>query len=289
MFYIRHEAAFSENLPFSKIKNLCYIMQVLEIKNLKKKIVLAHKNFLERIAEMKKKIFLSIIFVLFVFQYAHASFLDVLKETLDVVTENKSTSGKIDLGLKEALNVGIKNTINYLGKKDGYFADSAVKILLPEDVRKAEPFLRNIGYGKQMDEFTLSMNRAAEKAAPLAADIFAKAITSMTFDDAQKILRGGNTAATDYLKAKTYDDLLKNFQPEVRKTMSEYKVTNKYEEISGKVQKVPFIGQLIDLDVNRYVSSKALDGLFYVLAKEETDIRTNPKARVTSLLKEVFK
>jgi hypothetical protein len=238
---------------------------------------------------MKKKIILSIIFVLFLVQYAHASFLDVLKETLDVVTENKSTSGKIDLGLKEALNVGIKNTINYLGKKDGYFANSAVKILLPEDVRKAETFLRNIGYGKQMDEFTLSMNRAAEKAAPMAADIFAKAISNMTFDDAQKILRGGNTAATDYLKTKTYDDLLKNFQPEVRKTMSEYKVTNKYEEISGKVQKVPFIGQVIDLDLNRYVSSRALDGLFYVLAKEETDIRTNPKARVTALLKEVFK
>ncbi|MEN6622328.1 MAG: DUF4197 domain-containing protein [Smithella sp.] len=238
---------------------------------------------------MKKKIFLSIIFVLFIFQYAHASFLDVLKDTLDVVTENKSTSGKIDLGLKEALNVGIKNTINYLGKKDGYFADTAVKILLPEDVRKAEPFLRNIGYSKQMDEFTLSMNRAAEKAAPLAADIFAKAITNMTFEDAKKILKGGNTAATDYLKAKTYEDLLKNFQPEVRKTMSEYKVTNKYEEISGKVQKVPFIGQLIDLDLNRYVSSRALDGLFCVLAKEETNIRTNPKARVTTLLKEVFK
>lgn len=238
---------------------------------------------------MKKKIILSIVFVLFLYQYADASFLDKLKEALDSVTLTKSTNQRIDLGLKEALNVGIKNSINYLGKNDGYFTDPAVKILLPEEIRKAEPFLRNVGLGKQMDEFTLSMNRAAEKAAPLAAGIFAKAINNMTIDDAQKILRGGNTAATDYLKTKTYDDLLKNFQPEVRKTMSEYKVANKYEEISGKVQKIPFVGQIVDLDVNRYVTSRALDGLFYVLAKEETEIRTNPKARVTALLKEVFK
>lgn len=238
---------------------------------------------------MKKKIILSIIFVLFFCQYAHASFFEVLKETLDTVTETKSADGKIDLGLKEALNVGIKNTIKYLGKKDGYFANSAVKILLPEDVRKTETFLRGIGYGAQLDEFTLSMNRAAEKAAPLAADIFAKAITDMSFEDANKILRGGNTAATDYLKGKTYNDLLENFQPAVRKTMSQYKVTQKYEAITGKVQNLPLIGQVIDLDVNNYVSSKALNGLFCILAKEETDIRTNPKARVTSLLKEVFK
>jgi len=239
---------------------------------------------------MKKKIILSIFFVLFLCQYANASFLDVLKETLDnSFTENKSESGKVDLGLKEALNVGIKNTIKYLGKKDGYFANSAVKILLPEEVRKTETVLRGIGFGPQLDEFTLSMNRAAEKAAPMAADIFSKAIADMSFDDANKILRGGNTAATDYLQAKTYDKLLEHFQPAVRKTMSQYKVTQQYEAINGKVQNLPFVGKVMNLDVNQYVSSKALDGLFYVLAKEETSIRTNPKARVTELLKEVFK
>jgi hypothetical protein len=133
------------------------------------------------------------------------------------------------------------------------------------------------------------MNRAAEKAAPLAADIFSTAITEMSFDDANKILRGGNTAATDYLKTKTYDKLLEKFQPAVRKTMSEYKVTQKYDALNEKAKKLPLNGQSTNLDVNRYVSSKALDGLFSVLAKEETNIRTNPKARVTDLLKEVFK
>lgn len=238
---------------------------------------------------MKKKIFISVILVVFFCPYSHASIFDVLKDALDSTTATKSTNGKIDLGLREALNVGIKNTIKYLGKKDGYFANAAVKILLPEQVRKTESILRSIGYGPQLDEFTLSMNRAAEKAAPLAADIFAEAIADISFDDANKILRGGNTAATDYLKSKTYNRLLEHFQPAVRKTMSEYKVTQKYEAITGNVQNLPLVGKIINLDVNQYVSSKALDGLFYVLAKEETNIRTNPKARVTELLKEVFK
>lgn len=238
---------------------------------------------------MKKKIFLSIFLVVFFCSSSQASIFDVLKDTLEETTANKSANGKIDLGLKEALNVGINNTIRYLGKKDGYFANAAIKILLPEEVRKTETILRGIGYGPQLDEFTLSMNRAAEKAAPLAADIFAEAIAAMSFDDANKILRGGDTAATDYLKSKTYNKLLEHFQPAVRKTMSEYKVTQQYEAITGNVKNLPLVGNIINPDLNQYVSSKALDGLFHVLAREETNIRTNPKARVTDLLKEVFK
>jgi hypothetical protein len=238
---------------------------------------------------MKKNIILSVLLVFFFCQYSHASFLDVLKDTLNTAATTQSGGGKVDLGLKEALNVGIKNTITYLGKKDGYLGNAAVKILLPEKVRKLEPALRGIGYGPQIDEFTLSMNRAAEKAAPLAADIFSTAISEMSFDDANKILRGGNTAATDYLKSRTYNKLLDKFQPEVRKTMSEYKVTQKYDALNAKAKNIPIVGQAVNLDVNNYVSSKALDGLFTVLAREETNIRTNPKARVTDLLKEVFK
>ena len=239
---------------------------------------------------MKKKILLSIIFLFLFCPYSHASFLDVIKETVDTATATPSASGgKVDLGLKEALNVGIKNTIAYLGKNDGYFANAAVKILLPEKIRKLEPALRGIGYGPQIDEFTLSMNRAAEKAAPMAADIFSTAITEMSFEDANRILRGGNTAATDYLKRKTYNKLLEQFKPAVRNTMSEYNVTRQYEAINGQIKTLPLVGQAVNLDINNYVSSKALDGLFAVLAREETNIRTNPKARVTDLLKEVFK
>ncbi len=219
----------------------------------------------------------------------YASVLDVLKDTLDRTGPVQSgDSSKIELGLKEALNVGVKNSIKSLGRNNGYFANAAVKIPLPEAVRQVESILRGFGFGPELDEFTLSMNRAAEKAAPLAADIFANAIADMSFDDAHKILRGGDTAATDYLRGKTYDKLLTLFEPAVRKTMKDYKVTKQYEDIIGKAQKLPMVGLVVDLDVNRYVSSKALDGLFYVIAREETSIRTNPKARVTSLLKDVF-
>ncbi len=238
---------------------------------------------------MKRKILLSVVFVFLMCQYSQAAFLDEVKGTLDSAGATKTSSGKVNQGLKEALQVGIKNAVNQLGKNNGYFANQTVKILLPEKVRQAESVLRGVGFGPQLDEFTLSMNRAAEKAAPLAADIFAKAITDMSFDDASKILRGGNTAATDYLKRKTYDKLLKLFQPAVRKTMNQYQVTQKYEAINGKLQSLPLVGQALNLDVNQYVSAKALDGLFYALAREEANIRTNPKARVTSLLKEVFK
>ncbi|HLZ20154.1 MAG TPA: DUF4197 domain-containing protein, partial [Smithellaceae bacterium] len=142
---------------------------------------------------MKNKIVLSVFFVLLFCSISHASLLDVLKDTLDTAGSARSTDGKIDLGLKEALNVGVKNSVKYLGKNNGYFANSAVKILLPEEVRQVESVLRGVGFGPELDEFTLSMNRAAEKAAPLAADIFANAITDMSFDDAAKILKSGNT------------------------------------------------------------------------------------------------
>lgn len=238
---------------------------------------------------MKRKIILSVFFVLLFCQCGQASFLDLLQDTLKQAGESGINKGKIDQGLKEALNVGIKNATRYLGKDNGYFTNAAVKILLPEEVRKAESVLRAVGFGPKLDEFTLSMNRAAEKAAPLARDIFLNTITDMSFDDANKILKGGNTAATDYLKTRTYDQLLELFQPAVRRAMNSYHVTQQYDAISGKVKNLPLVGKAIDPDVNRYVSEKALDGLFYTLAQEETSIRTNPKARVTTLLKEVFK
>ena len=140
-----------------------------------------------------------------------------------------------------------------------------------------------------MDEFILSMNRAAEKAAPLAADIFSGALTELSLEDAQKILQGGQTAATDYFKSKTYDKLSAAFMPVAQKAMNDYGVGNKFQEIMGQYQSLPFAGKPINLDLDKHVVSKALDGLFYVLGQEENKIRTDPAARVTSLLKDVFK
>jgi hypothetical protein len=145
-----------------------------------------------------------------------------------------------------------------------------------------------IGYGSQVNEFVLSMNRAAEKAAPSAKQIFWDAIGEMTFEDARKILSGHDTAATDHFKRKTSDKLAVVFKPIVDKAMNEVGVTRQYNDLAGKFQAIPFV-KSESLDINHYVVTKALDGLFHVLGEEEKKIRTNPSARVTDLLKEVFR
>lgn len=205
------------------------------------------------------------------------------------LTSTKLSDTQIGSGLKEALKVGIENTIKLLGKQDGYLGNEAVKVLLPSGLKNMEPTLRRLGLGPKIDEFVLSMNRAAEKAAPLAADIFSSAITGISFDDAQKILKGGPTAATEHLKGATYTQLLDIFKPAVTRAMNEYDVTKKYEELMGQVKGVPMLNSLTGkLDLGGYVSGKALDGLFKVLGEQEADIRANPAARVTDLLKQVF-
>ena len=194
---------------------------------------------------------------------------------------------KVAAGLKEALQVGTGNAVNLTGKTDVYFKNEAIKILMPEKMRTLEKGLRAAGYGSKVDEFVLSMNRAAERAAPFARSIFVGAIKEMTFDDARKILTGGETSATDYFKVKTSDKLAAAFKPEVHKAMNEVGVTRQYKELVGQAQSIPFL-RTQALDIDDYVVRKALDGLFYMVAEEEKKIRKNPAARVTSLLKDVF-
>ncbi|HEV2352378.1 MAG TPA: DUF4197 domain-containing protein [Terriglobia bacterium] len=202
---------------------------------------------------------------------------------------NKAGLGesKIASGLKEALRVGTENTVKSTGRKDGYFANAAIKILLPQKLRLMEKGLRLMGKGPQVDEFVLSMNRAAEQAAPLAQPIFLDALKQMTFDDARKILAGNNTAATDYFKQKTTGQLTTAFTPVVKKSMENVGVTKKYSRLMGVASDLP-LGKPGTLDIDRYVVSKSLDGLFYVLGQEEAKIRKNPAAQVTPLLKQVF-
>jgi len=215
--------------------------------------------------------------------------LDQIFEGSGLGTKEAGLSdAKIASGLKEALKVGSENTVKLTGKTDGYFLNEAIKILMPEKLQTLEKGLRAVGYGSEVDEFVLSMNRAAEKAAPFAKQIFWDAIGEMTFEDARKILSGHDTAATDYFKGKTSDKLAVVFKPIVDKAMNEVAVTRKYNELVDKFQAIPFM-KSESLDINHYVVTKALDGLFHVLGEEEKKIRTNPKARVTDLLKEVFK
>lgn len=147
--------------------------------------------------------------------------------------------------------------------------------------------LGKIGYGKQVDEFVLSMNRAAEKAAPKAVDYFTAALKDMSFEDAGKILNGGDTAATEYFRRKTGDQIFSAFKPIVSSSMNEVGTSRSYKELIQKYEDVPFV-PTAELDLDKYVTTKSVDGLFHMLGEEEKKIRTNPAARGTELLKKVF-
>jgi hypothetical protein len=197
------------------------------------------------------------------------------------------SDAKIGSGLKEALKVGTENAVLQTGTLDGFLRNQAIKILMPKPLQNIEQPLRLVGYGPQIDEFVVGMNRAAEKAVPFAKEIFWDAIGQMTFDDARRILNGNDTAATDYFKSKTSKKLHTAFRPSVETVMNDVGVNRQYNELIGRYKSLPF-AQSIAFDVNQYVTEKATDGLFFVVAQEEKKIRTNPAARVNDLLKEVF-
>jgi hypothetical protein len=215
-----------------------------------------------------------------------------LNETLKQIPQRSERAGaigeiRIGAALKEALQVGTENAVKLTGRPDGYFRNEAIKILLPEQLRTLERALRAVGVGGQVDELVLGMNRAAERAAPQAKQIFRDAIGVMTIDDARKILGGHDTAATDYFKTKTSDALGTAFRPIVENAMREVGVTRQYTGLYRRAQAIPFLNvEAYDLD--RYVVTRALDGLFHVVGEEEKKIRTNPAARVTELLRDVF-
>jgi hypothetical protein len=194
---------------------------------------------------------------------------------------------KISLGLKQALQIGAEQSVKLTGRPNGYFANPDIKILMPSNLRTLEKGLRMVGYGPKIDGFVLSMNRAAEAAAPGARKIFIDAIAAMTFDDARRTLSGGDTAATNYFKDKTTPQLTAAFRPVVEKTMANNGVTQQYNALVSQYKELPFAKNQ-DLDIGHYVVAKALDGLFFELGQEERKIRQNPAAQTTNLLKEVF-
>jgi hypothetical protein len=213
--------------------------------------------------------------------------LDQVTKGLGLSNQSQLSDSKIASGLKEALQIGADDAVKLTGRKDGYFGNQAIKILLPKNLQQLQKGLGMIGYQSKIDAFILSMNRAAEAAAPSARKIFVDAIVAMSFDDARKILSGDDTAATDYFKSNTTDQLVAAFRPFVEKTMNENGVTQQYEALSGELKSIPF-AKNEGIDINKYVVNKALDGLFYILAEEERKIRKNPAAQTTELLKEVF-
>ena len=225
---------------------------------------------------------------------AHADFFDVLQKGLMISGISSSDSldnATIVKGLKEALATGTERAIVAVAKPDGYFGNQLIKILLPEKLQKTAEVLKEVGFREQVDDLVLSMNRAAEKAAPKAASFFGEAIRQMTLEDARGILNGGDTAATKFFEKKTRAKLFEAFRPSVSKSMDQVGTARAYKEMTTKLEALPFLslaGGHTNLDLDAYVTEKALDGLFQMVAEEEKKIRTNPAARTTDLLRKVF-
>jgi len=190
-------------------------------------------------------------------------------------------------GLREALAVATGEALTEVSRVDGYFGNEAIKILMPERMQKVAETLTMLGFQKDVDALVLSMNRAAEHAAPNAAPYFFQAVKEMTFEEGRRILKGSDTAATEYFKAKTYSKLYEAFKPEVSASMNEVGATRSYKAMMEKYQSMPFM-KPVSLDLDQYVTEKSLDGIFTMVGQAEKEIRTNQKAQVTPLLKKVF-
>ena len=240
---------------------------------------------------MKSRILILVISLFFVFSYGHqvdAGFQDWLKEAARKLGGEKGLSDdEIVNGLKQALEIGTSNAVKTVSQTNGYFKNPRIRIPLPENVKKVEKLLRATGFGRRVDEFELSMNRAAERAAPEAKTIFWDAIKQMSFTDARQILDGSDDAATQYFQDKTARRLQKIFKPITHQAMSEVGVTHSYQSIDNKIKTIPFADQM-SFDLDQYVTDNALSGLYLMLAEEEKKIRQDLAARVTDLLKRVF-
>jgi hypothetical protein len=235
---------------------------------------------------MKKVILISALAFLSI-QSAEAQ---LIKDVLNKVTKNTSGSSlsndDIISGLKEALRVGTDSSTKKLSKLDGFFGDAAIKILMPEEAKKMEKTLRNFGMGSLVDKAILSMNRAAEDAAKGVGDIFWNAIKQMSIKDGLQILRGGDFAATDYLKASTTKVLTEKFRPVIDASLTKVDATKYWKDVFTAYNK--FSSTPVNTDLNAYVTEKALGGLFYNIGLQEQKIRKDPAAQVTDILKKVF-
>ena len=193
---------------------------------------------------------------------------------------------QIAAGLKEALTIGTQNSTSRLSAVNGFFANAALKILMPPEAQKVESTLRNLGMGSLVDKAILSMNRGAEEAAKSATPIFVNAIKQMSITDAIGILRGGNNAATNYFKQKTTADLTSAFKPVIADALKKVDATKYWGDVFSVYNK--FSSSPVNTDLSAYVTEKAISGIFIEVASEEAKIRQDPAARVTDLLKTVF-
>jgi len=197
------------------------------------------------------------------------------------------SNGEIAAGLKAALAQGTRTAVAHLGRTDGFWGNAAARIPLPKPIRKVEGLVRGIGMGASIDQLHLSLNRAAEQAVPVAAEVFATAVEKLTLDDVRGILTGPNDAATQYFKRTTSETLTARFRPLVAKATADVGLAQSYQQMVASAG--PFAASLgSSADLDAFVTQKALDSLFVQVAAEEARIRENPAARTSDILRKVF-
>ena len=200
---------------------------------------------------------------------------------------DKLTNQDAVAGLKAALEKGSGIAVDLLGKQDGFFGNGAVKIPLPDSLKKYEKLMHNFGLGKYADELVLTMNRAAEAAVPEAKKLFVDAVKKMSVQDAKGILTGGQTSGTDYFKRSTSDPLRAKFLPIVKKATAKVKLAEKYNQYAEKGVKFGLVKKE-QANLDDYVAQKALDGLFFMVAEEERKIRQDPVKAGSDIIRKVF-
>lgn len=215
--------------------------------------------------------------------YAQIKLPKLLSKNSSSVTEEEAGQG-----IKEALSQGVTNAVLNLNKEDGFFGSEVYKMFLPEDAQKVEKTLRNLGMGAQVDKAILAINRGAEDAVGYAKPIFVDAIKQMTLKDALNIVKGPKDAATGYFKEKTKQKLIEAFLPSIKTSLDKVDATKYYADIINTYNKLPTTFNKVNPDLPSYVVGKAVDALFDQVAKEEANIRANPLARTSDILKKVF-
>lgn len=212
---------------------------------------------------------------------------EVNKQTGIDLGGSSLSNDEIIRGLKEALNVGSQNASSKASMVDGFFKNPAIKIPFPPEVKVVETKARQIGLGSQVDKFVLTLNRAAEEASKEAAPVFMDAIRTMTIQDGLSILNGGDNAATNYLKGRTTAELTNRFSPIVKRAVNKVELTRYWNPVITAYNKIPGVTKK-NPDLDRYITEKTLEGLFRLIAEEETKIRKDPAARVSDILRKVF-
>lgn len=214
--------------------------------------------------------------------------LSIPKTIPNVTVPAGLSESEIAEGLKEALSQGAQKAGKALNQTDGYNGNALLRILMPPEVKNMESRLRAIGMGKQVDEFIVLMNRAAEDAAKEAAPIFVQSIKQMTLQDAKSILVGADTSATAYLRKSTYSSLFDAFLPHIKTAMDKHAVAAKWTPLANAYNSLPTTRTKVNTDLPSYITNRALSGLFVKVAEEEKNIRANPAARTTELMRKVF-